>query len=67
MSDAPRDARSFEKIELADLQRLAEISFDRIVAAFARSPDKEALYKNALLGHLSLSGRSEPLLKSPIG
>ncbi|KAF2989748.1 hypothetical protein OGR47_04980 [Methylocystis sp. MJC1] len=49
MSKAPRNARSFEMIDIADLHRLADIAHARLEKAFVAHPPKRALYDGHLL------------------
>lgn len=50
MSKAPRSARSFEKIEDGDLERLAEIAVATLRREFERRPNMPAFEEGELLG-----------------
>ena len=62
MSNAPRSARSFEKVEQCDLLHLGEIAIQKLETVMRRRPDRKALYEAQLIGICLCQGAADHYL-----
>ena len=59
MSNAPRSTRSFQKIDLNDLNHLADIARAKLETVFKRRPRLHRLYENRLIALCLCQGAAE--------
>lgn len=63
MGNVGPDKRSFERIELDDLRRLATLAYNDLSDLFARKPELSAIYKNRLIAIALCQGAAEHFVK----